>query len=34
MRLRDALALVDLRVLDHFIVAGGEVVSFSESGRL
>lgn len=33
-RLRDALALVDVRVLDHFVVSGGESVSFAESGRL
>jgi DNA repair protein RadC len=30
-RLKDALALVDVRVLDHFIV-GSEVVSFAERG--
>lgn len=33
-RLRDALALVDIRVLDHFIVAGGEVVSLAARGVL
>ena len=33
-RLRDALALVDIRVLDHFVVAAGETVSFAESGLL
>jgi len=33
-RLRDALALVDIRVLDHLIVAGGTVVSFAEKGLL
>ncbi|MDN5869216.1 MAG: DNA repair protein RadC [Nitrococcus sp.] len=33
-RLRDALALVDIRVLDHFVVAAGESVSFSERGLL
>ena len=32
--LRDALALVDVRVLDHFIVAGNGVVSFAERGLL
>lgn len=32
--LKDALALVDVRVLDHFIVAGSEVVSFAERGLL
>ncbi len=33
-RLRDALALVDIRVLDHLIVAGPEVVSLAERGLL
>ena len=33
-RLRDALALIDVRVLDHFVVAAGESVSFAESGLL
>ena len=33
-RLRDALALIDVRVLDHFIVAAGESVSFAERGIL
>jgi DNA repair protein RadC len=33
-RLRDALALVDIRVLDHLIVAGAEVMSFAERGLL
>lgn len=33
-RLSDALALVDVRVVDHFIVGGGEVVSFAERGLL
>ncbi|MDH5766602.1 MAG: DNA repair protein RadC [Gammaproteobacteria bacterium] len=32
-RLKDALALIDVRVLDHFIV-GDEVVSFAERGML
>lgn len=32
--LKQALALVDVRVLDHFIVAGAEVCSFAESGIL
>ncbi len=32
--LKQALALVDIRVLDHFIVAGSAVLSFAESGRL
>ncbi len=33
-RLREALALVDIRVLDHVIVAGAEVLSFAERGFL
>jgi DNA repair protein RadC len=33
-RLRDALALVDIRVVDHIIVAGGEVVSMAERGAI
>jgi DNA repair protein RadC len=33
-RLRDALALVDIRVLDHFVVGDGEIVSFAERGLL
>lgn len=32
--LKSALALVDVRVLDHFIVGHGQVVSFSERGLL
>lgn len=32
-RLKDALSLVDIRVLDHFII-GDEVVSFAERGLL
>lgn len=32
--LKSALALVDIRVLDHFVVADGAMVSFAESGRL
>ncbi|MBW3697613.1 JAB domain-containing protein [Vibrio sp. T187] len=31
-RLMDALALVDIRILDHFVVGDGEVVSFAERG--
>lgn len=31
-RLRDALALVDIRLLDHFIVGDGEIVSLAERG--
>jgi len=33
-RLRDALALVDIRVLDHLIVAGPDAVSLAERGLL
>ena len=33
-RLKDALSLVDVRVLDHFVVAAGESVSFAERGLL
>ncbi|WP_428773719.1 RadC family protein [Vibrio sp.] len=33
-RLVDALALVDIRILDHFVVGDGEVVSFAERGWL
>lgn len=32
--LREALALVDVRVLDHFVVAGSRVHSFAEHGQL
>ena len=31
---KKALALVDVRVLDHFIVAGNETLSFVEAGLL
>ncbi|WP_217522790.1 RadC family protein [Vibrio metschnikovii] len=31
-RLVDALQLVDIRVLDHFVIGDGEVVSFAERG--
>ena len=33
-RLKDALALVDVRVLDHLIVGGSEITSFAERGLL
>ncbi|MGD8589429.1 MAG: DNA repair protein RadC [Chromatiales bacterium] len=33
-RLREALALVDIRVLDHFVIGDGEPVSLAESGLL
>jgi DNA repair protein RadC len=32
--LRDALALVEVKVLDHFIVAGSQAISFAERGLL
>jgi DNA repair protein RadC len=32
--LKQALSLVDVRVLDHFIVAGASVLSFAERGLL
>jgi DNA repair protein RadC len=32
--LKDALALVDVKVLDHFIVAGAQALSFAERGLL
>jgi DNA repair protein RadC len=32
--LRDALALVDIRVVDYIVVAGGEVVSMAERGAI
>jgi len=32
--LRQALALVDVKVLDHFIVAGAATLSFAERGLL
>ena len=33
-RLRDALALIDVRVLDHLVVTGDSIVSFAERGLL
>ena len=33
-QLKQALALVDVRVLDHFIVAGNATLSFSERGLI
>lgn len=33
-RLREALALVEIRYLDHLIVGGGEMVSLAERGLL
>jgi DNA repair protein RadC len=32
--LKNALALVDVDVLDHFVVAGSKVTSFSDQGLL
>jgi DNA repair protein RadC len=32
--LKEALALVDVKVLDHFIVAGNQAISFAERGLL
>jgi DNA repair protein RadC len=32
--LKDALALVDIKVLDHFVVAGSQALSFAERGLL
>ncbi len=32
--LKDALSLVDIKVLDHFIVAGNQTLSFAERGLL
>lgn len=34
LNLKATLALVDVRVLDHFVVAGPEVVSFAERGLI
>ena len=33
-RISDALALVDIRILDHFVVGDGEIVSFAERNWL
>ena len=33
-RLKDVLSLIDVRVLDHFVVTAGESVSFAERGLL
>lgn len=33
-RLKDALALVDIRVLDHLVIGDGETTSFAERGLL
>jgi DNA repair protein RadC len=34
LRLKDALGVVDIRVLDHLVVAGSNVVSLAERGLL
>lgn len=33
-RLCDALGLVDIKILDHFVIGDGEIVSFAERGWL
>ena len=33
-RIRDCLAMIDVRVLDHLIIGGPDVLSFAESGLL
>lgn len=33
-RLREALGLVDIRVLDHFVVGGSKCISFAERGLI
>jgi DNA repair protein RadC len=33
-RLKEALALIDVRVLDHFVVGGGHAISLAERGLL
>jgi hypothetical protein len=33
-RVKQALAFVDIKVLDHIIVAGGETMSFAERGMI
>ena len=33
-RLKEALALVDIRVLDHFVIGAGDYVSFAERGLI
>ena len=33
-RIRDAMALIDVRLMDHLVVGDGEVVSFAERGWL
>lgn len=31
-RIRDAMALIDVRLMDHFVVGDGEIASFAERG--
>jgi DNA repair protein RadC len=33
-RIKEALNLVDIRTLDHFVIAGGECISMAERGLL
>ena len=33
-RLKESLALVEIRVLDHFVIAGGDIVSMAERGLI
>ena len=33
-RVREAMALIDVRLMDHFVVGDGEIVSFAERGWL
>jgi DNA repair protein RadC len=33
-RLKEALALIDVRILDHFVVTSGESISFAQKGIL
>jgi DNA repair protein RadC len=32
--LKEALALIEVKVLDHFIIAGNQAISFAERGLL
>jgi DNA repair protein RadC len=32
--LKEALSMVDVKVLDHFIIAGNQAISFAERGLL
>jgi DNA repair protein RadC len=33
-KLKEALSLVDIRVLDHLVVGGGDVISMAERGLI